>query len=793
MHSRRRRAIALVLTLMATAFLLVLLSAFFAGNMSQTHTRTVDEKRLRAQQAALSGIEYARMRLELQPRWGLPGQGLSRSIQTAGLQVLESDQEVVGGKALFVCVGLLQDGVSHFQISMLAPGNAVTDIPGGSVSDASISGNRSGPYTSWGRSTLRAEDISINNLSSPPWWPTLLVGAGGSGMRSVAGSQCRLVVRGYCNGRTVLADCTLEHDTISNSVMACGGTMAIDQDLSSRWNLETTRVGKNQIESNGQMVLRGSGAGTPGVRFVGGGAANSSDQILVDRTNLGQITDLGDGRLNITLGNTVAINPGQARSFTGGVFRPEEGAAPLSNLSVAEVEQTMAARATRQVTLPGGQYRFTSDNTIETPSGSVSDSIIVGGQVVARIRKHQLIFSRGLQVTFDGSTAISSAVGGKPSVLIGYENSQSSTSWLPAQSEGTFLKVNQGNLDVDGAIAGQGGIMATGTGAQQGDIVMRGRSQMSAAPDAPVTLFAEKNIKVAPPDPTQTDFFSVDLAPLSSALKNYANAHTSSDPDFDPWTQGNAPIQSFTNLGVGRQNSLTQGSNNPVSDHSVNSDSIKTSAVDSSHLGAIKSSLAEKFPVLQGPSDDDIANLARANYDSIFQQMSSPRMSAGRYIRVREYLRELQKAFDDGQPLPAPADSQWSNLNLMNEDINDQLKAELSFFDRKAKEMQMGFRSLINNGENPQNNPISASLNERDSKWTGMMYARGSIWVQSGDSANKGSLDLRGGMIALQDLAVTNVKTFNSIYDPTYLKQLSEFRVGQKIGSKLRPEVLLFR
>ena len=53
---RRRRAIALVLTLMATGFLLVLLSAFFSSNMDQVNFRTVDEKRLRAQQAALSGI-----------------------------------------------------------------------------------------------------------------------------------------------------------------------------------------------------------------------------------------------------------------------------------------------------------------------------------------------------------------------------------------------------------------------------------------------------------------------------------------------------------------------------------------------------------------------------------------------------------------------------------------------------------------------------------------------------------------------------------------------------------------
>lgn len=778
---------------MATGFLLTLLSAFFSNNIDQVNFRTVDEKRLRAQQAALSGIEYARMRLELQPRWGLPGQGLSRNLQTAGLRVFESDQELVAGRPLFICVGLLQDGASHFQLSLMAPGGSVADLSNGCLSDRSIASNRSGPYTSWSRSTLKASDISINYLNSPAWAPSLLVGAGASGLRGLSGANCRLVVRGYCHGKTAIADCTLEPDTISNSVFSAGGSMAIDQDPSARWNLESTRVGKNQIEANGQMAIRGADAGHPGLFFVRGGAANSSDQILVSQTQLGQVSDLGDGRLNIPLGTTVPVNPTAARAATQGVFRPEEGVSPLGNLGTSEVEGVMAARAAHQVTLPGGQYRFTSDHTIDGPAGSFSDALVVGGQVVARVRDHQLIFSKGFQVTFDGSTTISSSGGAKPSLLIGYENSQPSTSWLPAQGEGTFLKVNQGSLDVDGSIAGQGGIMATGTGPQQGDIIMRGRSQMSATPDAPVTLFAEKNIKVSPPDPTQADFFSIDLGPLSSALKTYAAAHTSSDPDFDPWSQGDAPIETFTNLGVVRQNRLTQGSDNAVSDASVNSNSIKTSAITQTDLGQLKSALAEKFPVLGGPDDDPMAMQARANYDEIFQQMSTPRMSAGRYIRVREYLRELQKAANGGGPLPAPQDTGWSDFGQLNEVINDQLKAELSFFDRKSKELQMSFRAMANNGSNPTQNPLTSTMNERDSKWTGMMYARGSIWIESGDLSAKGSLDLRGGMVALQDMVVSKVKAINTVYDPAYLRQLSEFRVGQRIGNKLRVEVMVFR
>lgn len=794
MHYRRhRRAIALVLTLLVTGFLLTLLSAFFSSNRDQINFRTVDEKRIRAQQAALSGIEYARMRLELQPRWGLPGQGLSRSFQAGGLRVIESDQELAGGRPLFVCVGLLKDGASHFQISLMAPGGSVADLSNGSLSDLSVASNRSGAYTDWSRSTLKANDISINYLNSPSWAPSLRVGAGSSGLRGLAGANCRLVVRGYCGGKTAIADCTLESDTVSNSVFSAGGSMAVDQDPSARWNLESTRVGKNQIEANGQMIIRGANAGQPGLFFVGGGAANSSDQILVSQTPLGQVTDLGDGRLNIPLGTTVPVNPTAARASTQGIYRPEEGVPPLGNLGTSEVEGVMAARTAHQVTLPGGQYRFTSDRTIEGPGGSFSDTLMVGGQVVARVRGHQLIFSQGYQVTFDGSTTINASGGAKPSVLIGYENSTPQTSWLPAGSQGTFLKVNQGSLDVDGSIAGQGGIMATGTGAQAGDIIMRGRSQMSAAPDAPVTLFAEKNIKVAPPDPTQADFFSIDLGPLASAMKSYAAAHTSSDPDFDPWSQGDTPISAFANLSVSRQNSLSQGSDSAVSDASVSSSSIKTAPITQTNLSQLKSALAEKFPVLGGPSDDPIAMEARANYETIFDQMSSPQMSAGRYIRVREYLRELQKAASGGDPLPAPQSTRWTDFDQMNEVINDQLKAELSFFDRKAQELQMGLRTMVNNGSNPSQNPLTSTMNERDSKWTGMMYARGSIWVQSGDSTAKGSFDLRGGMVALQDLAVTHVKTINTVYDPAYLRQLSEFRVGQRIGNKLRVEVMVFR
>ena len=161
----------------------------------------------------------------------------------------------------------------------------------------------------------------------------------------------------------------------------------------------------------------------------------------------------------------------------------------------------------------------------------------------------------------------------------------------------------------------------------------------------------------------------------------------------------------------------------------------------------------------------------------------NPGLAVGRYLRLREYLRDLQGASDAGRPLPTASDSPWGDLTARNEVLNDQLKAEISFFHRKAAADNRSLSNLIhdNRSTNPSDNDLTHSMNARDARWTGFLYARGSVAVDSGG----GNLDLRGSLVARNDMAVTNVTNVISIYDPAYLKSASQFMVGNKLAVKL--------
>lgn len=810
---RPHSGIALILTLILTSLLLLLVGAFFALNQEQIRFRVADENEVRAQQAALSGLEYARMRLEVDPLWGIPGQGRQRNFQTEGLTIFENDRFLANSDELFLSVGLLADGESHFQISLLEAGAIAEERSQGRFSDAAIAGRRQGPMETWERAALQAQDHSINYLMAMPWSPALSPADGASALRAVSPGQCRLIVRGYCRGRSVLADATLALQEITGASLSSGGSMDIDPDIENqfgrvqpgRWLVATMQEGKNSVESTGAMTLRGLGPDSPAQTFVGSnGTASAADRIQVDRQAIRRVVASSDGRLEVGReGAAEDIRTGPAALVSGGQYKPNEGVSPLSNLSVTEAENVMDRSANHRVRLPGGEYRFTAENVLEGPAGTVRDTLEHDGEVVARIRDHKLIFSQGMSITFQGPTTIRADGGIRPGLLIGYENADVNYSWLPSNSTGTFLKVERGSLDIDGSIGGKGGLMATGNTTQQGDILMRGRSQMAADPDAPVTLFAERNIQVTPPDPSMADFFSVDLSPLASAIDRYARSNTVPPRRIgrrwyegrDPWVDGDHPLQHFTGLGHG-QDVLTQGGSNPVSDRLVSTRSIKTTPI-STDPGRLKRALAEKFPLLSGPIGDPVSDQARANYDAMFSRLNEGGMTAGRYIRLREYLREMQRAENAGSPLPSPDPaspnaSRWANLDRMNERVNDQLKAEISFFDKKGRTVgHPTLRNLVESQSNsdPRNNAFTREMNEMDAHWTGLMYARGSIAIESGF----GNFDLRGAALSLFDLAIFKVHSVTSVYDPSYLRQLSEFRFRNRTGQKFMRTFFLFR
>lgn len=780
MSQRKRRAIALIMTLLVTSVLLILVSAFFNLNRDQIQIRRAGENSVRAQAAALSGVEYARMRLEVDSNWGLPGSGCARTINSQGLNVYESDKLTASGVDTFCCVGVLDGGESHFQINLVAPNGGVglTDLSGGRIPARDIESNPTGGLAAWGRETLPGLDTSVNYLNSiTTFYPPVRSEDGRTApMRTVPPKNCMLQVRGYYRGAVRTCDITLATEKPTDSGWQSGGQLAMDLNYGAggRWYVRSLDPTKNKVQANGDITIRGAGPENPGMRFQdANGSATSSGGIRVSSSGISSIDDRHDGRLRLNGLSGIDVDVDEASRTTHGKMRPSAGVSSVTDLSAGTVESQLRNPSFKELNLDGGHYEFTDKDQIRFPDGSIKSQLVKDGKVVARVEDYKLVFSEGVSVNFRGPTTIDSD-GAKPSILMGYNTTNHDNSYLPWNSQGTFLKVTDGSLNIDGSVGGKGSLMATGNTTNQGDVIMRGRSQLAVDPDASVTVFADRNIKVSPPDPTSVRFFSNDLAPISQAMRSYAD-----NEDIDNWGGGKRPLNEFASLGPD-QDFHTQGGKDPISDQRISNASIKTTRV-SQNLSEIKSALVANFPVID--QNEDAAAEFESMYHKFTEGVSDPGLTVGRYLRLREFLRDLQVAHDSHEGVPSAASSPWGDLTARNEVLNDQLKSEISFFARKATSSNRSLSNLIHDSRstNPTANDLTNSMNARDAKWTGFLYARGSVAIDSGG----GDLDLRGSLVARNDMAVTNVTNVISIYDPAYLKSASQFMVGNKLAIKL--------
>ena len=795
---RRQRAIALVLTLVLSSLLLMLTTAFFSVHLEQIRFQSQTQESHLARQAALSGLDYARMRPEADPGWGTPKGGKNLALSIPGLRIYEDDRLGAGSASSpksFACVGVLGNGDSHFQINLWQPGEPLATLNDGRFHDASIAAAPLAPPASWTLEPLQPLQVSLNYTQASPF-SNSCPSPGFSPNRTVIPGEALLQIRGYSGGVVKTLEVTMGVERQTEASFQCGGTLAVDTG-SGTWFINSVVAGKNRVESGSKMIVNGQ-ASTPNVRFLAAnGVAASNAAIQASSGGVQQVLDLGDGQMQINMVDTPDdLAVGAANSHSNGKFDPNSGEGSPPDLSPSSVQAMMSNSAHSSYTMPGGRYEFTAPNAISINGGppQVGD-FRSGPHRIGKIENYRLILEDRKQVEFSGPTSFSAPAGVKPSILLGYDNH----GYLPWDSEGTFIKVTNGNLDIDGSLSGKGSVMTTGNSTTAGSILMRGKSQMSADSDSDVTLYAERNIKVTPPDPTSADFFSVDLAAISQSMNAYA-------PGAGPWNSGDRPLNQFASLSGADQDLHVQGGNDPVDDASIGTGSIKRAPINN-NLPELKAELEAQFPVLLDPTDGPQAQVEFNRLYDMFMDDTQPMhpsitefgMSAGRYVRLREFLRELQRAHDAGDPLPTsdltstvPPPSSWANVTLNNEIINGQLRAEIGYYHRQFA--GLGFSSLRAmmthaSSDNPANNPLTASMNARDARWTGLMYARGSVVLDTGG----GNLDVRGSLVARNEIAVTNATQVSTVFDPVYLQNLSRFAIGSGMGLKMTTYVYRMR
>ncbi len=91
-----RRGVLFVLSLIVVTLIFLLATTFVSVNRTQMEMSRDASTRQAARLAAVSGQDYARMRLESDPSWGLPtgaNSAFTRSTDVAGLTVWEGETD----------------------------------------------------------------------------------------------------------------------------------------------------------------------------------------------------------------------------------------------------------------------------------------------------------------------------------------------------------------------------------------------------------------------------------------------------------------------------------------------------------------------------------------------------------------------------------------------------------------------------------------------------------------------------------------------------------------------------
>ena len=767
---------AIILTLLMAALLLMLAGAFLQINRSNFQGSLAADREQRAHQAALTGLEYARMRLESYQQWGIPKSKSDVAINVANFRVVEDhDYKPSGAIHEFVSVGILDGGQSHFQIEFLTAHDPVNSIANGRISDADIEKNPGGTISSWLKSTLNPTDISLNYMNETNATAQPLTGPE-SPARTLPRTRARILVTGYCKGVIKRADVTVGQESFTNAGIAAGRNLVIQSNF---WNPDSKITDTNRINSTGNTVLPGAEGGNPNkpaMKFRGGwGGANAGTLAAQGTVKTGANAVIGagpDGLGGISLSYSASppvapTNFNLASSNVNGTLDQYAGVPGVASLDAPTVESWSNFGAAKP--LPGGTYTFIGhENVVHSNGTTYNKSIDPGGGKAIELRDFKFIVPEDTRVNVNSNIRIRSNPGLKaPTVAMGYNKD----GWLNSNKKGGMLNVQNGNLTVSGSLVGKGSVIINGTALDPNshEMKIQGASQMSGSTDLGVTVYADGPITVSAP--TDSDFFGFDWDSLASTVDKFGTGK---------WATTGKPMAKWKTLAKTDQNFYMGGT------------AANDSIVDPTYLRSKPMTALAATGAVANLTTNFSSYSANATVQSEFDYLVGNYtldggITPGRYIRLREFLKESQTALLQGTALPSASDtanvggnlSNWAD-SLKNSDlVNDYLVKELEWFQSEGEKNNWSWD--LKNVVTQASNPISASLNYRDAKWKGLLYSKQSILVDAGT----GSFELEGSAVAKKDIVVRNADHVYTNYDPSYFDELSKFKTGSVIVQKL--------
>lgn len=714
-----QRGIALILTLIVAALLGMLSVALIGLNRDSLSLMATSIERQNAYEGCRSALDYVRSRLTSDITFG-----------TAAL----------AGPTTTLSI----------------PGKLTVTESGATLAANQIDGQMGGA------STFTAQ--LVNNLSGAGPVPAPAF----SRRASPVPPRSALVVVTARSGRaTRRLEALLKRDYFTDGSLSSANDLAITISGApgSALSFSSDDPARNGVHSNGNVLLplgtSMSFGATPGSGKVSGQTdINVGGTATVNAQ--GQITGISSGTW---LSGNAAVKTSTEASSNSTMTPGQSSNTP--NLSASDLKTPTGGTHP----LPGGQYVFTgpgqvayfnsmSANPATDPPTQIYTNTIYDSGATSGAPGTEAIYLNGNRFIPVGRVQASSAVqvdalnGIQAQLSMGYDSAGNLDPLAPQDSS---LEV-QGDLTVKGDAVGYGSVITHAPTAGEGVLTVNGKSQLSAAPDQAIALFAEGPIKLEPVTPQATTapdaFLSVDFEVLGQASTAWGC-----------WTSLNG-LSSLNNAGrAGLMGVNDAGMGGPLTRDSP--------------LANYDTAIASRIPGWPATTPGGnpmppeavayVTNCLAAPNPGAFPWNNDAGISIGRHLRLEEFL----KSVDAGTP-----DLTWLDLrdNTKNSLVTTKMVNLYTRFNDEAVAKGLPSLQAYLTGPNPYLN-----TDYRDIQFKGLVYTAAHMLATAARNFDvDGAVAAAGG-----SLAITGIEKGNFHFNSAYLDSLMS-------NSNTRLETVLF-
>jgi len=723
----RERGIALITVLMSAVVLVMLSTTFVQLGRSGFLSVRQYEVRSIAMQACDSGLDYARAQLVQRPGWG--DLAFGSGTVTLDDPNLIRVEEVGADVATNVVTGTLPRSESSFRVQVVnnLRGRARRDPPPWS---------RSGCYV-------------------PP--------------------RCALVaVEGSHRGITRRVEVLLTRRTVFSGAVRAGESFAVSlqADSDNALAISSNAPQANQVVANGNILL-------PDAEAV----------IFENRGGRGQLKAGADVSVNSTVSfdpttGNVSSSTGTSLEASAASFRAQVATTLNANVQTAappspprfEPSQLKSTSAPQR-TIPGGQYKFTSANSIVIVPEDGSGNITATGNytspsgAVVQLSNYRFLPQDNVRVTgnftLSGEITRYEIVNGTyagnltpeafpTSLGIGYN-----ADGIPVASEDALKSrfVVDGDLTVQGDLAGSGQLFVQKTSATEGgDILIEGNSQMSASRTNGMAIVAEGNVKIAEvPTQAATAAFAMDAADFQLFSQAVDAMGSSAEATLNDWRETD-PTPKINLVGSndfpssdlrGQIISLPGGYRNFVNATLLSSGNTSGGVVFGNQTFEV--ALPGSPPTLVPGSPFTGPELIDAFMTKI-ETDHGGLMTLGMHMRIREFL----KSVDRGAPDPNLINL-WDLTAFESRDqvVQGLVASQVSAYDQDARVKGLTLTTYLQQ-PNPYNNGM-----RRDLIFGGILYGEGNIYTKIYNN-----FSLLGTMFSNQTISFENLSRGSLTFDP---------------------------